>query len=130
MDNLFEEMKNGGIPLNEVDHARIKDGIRKLAHGEQKLAKYYSMLRALTDLALFFKSSGCVPGDGEVRELSLETIKNRSDTLAYLYQNIGDVQNCISDGIDKQNSKCKELVDFYSTLVNNQNNDSSRMASL
>lgn len=130
MENLFEEMRNSGIPLNDVDRTRINDGVNKLAHGEKTLGKYYSMLRALTDLALFFKSSGCVQQHGELKELSLETIKSRADTLAYLYQNIGDVQNCISNGIDGQNSKCKELVDFYSVLVNDQNNNTVRVTNL
>lgn len=130
MENLFEEMKNNGIPLNDVDRTRINDGVNKLAHGEKTLGKYYSMLRALTDLALFFKSSGCVQHNGELKELSLDTIKSRADTLAYLYQNIGDVQNCISNGIDGQNSKCKELVDFYSVLVNDQNSNAMRVSNL
>lgn len=130
MDNLFEEMKNNGIPLNDIDRTRINDGINKLSLGEKTLGKYYSMLRALTDLALFFKSSGTVQHNGELKELSLDTIKSRADTLAYLYQNIGDVQNCISNGIDGQNSKCKELVDFYSVLVNDQNTNAVRVLNL
>lgn len=120
MENLFEEMKQGGIPLNSADVARINDGINKLAHGEEKLGKYYGMLRALTDLALFFKASGCsVQQNVELKELSLDDIKSRSQTLEYLYQNIGTIQNCIGEGIDKQNAKCKELINYYEILVNN-----------
>lgn len=123
MENLFDEMKNSGIPLNERDRARINDGISKLESGEKSLGKFYSMLRALTDLALFFKASGCNQHTGELKELSLDSIKSRADVLTYLYQNIGDVQKCISEGVNNQNAKCKELVNFYEILVNNQSSD-------
>lgn len=130
MENLFTEMKNSGIPVNDVDRARINDGINKLAHGEKTLAKYYNMLRALTDLALFFKSSGCDKTQEELKELSLDTIKSREDTISYLYQNIGEVQNCINNGIADQNLKCKELINSYSILVNNNTNGTLKLSSL
>lgn len=118
MDNLFEEMRLGGIPLNDIDRERIQDGIAKLARGEEKLGKYYGMLRTLTDLALFFKASGCIPNHNtEKRELCLETIKSRSDTIEYLYQNIGTVKKCIGEGIDSLDAQCKEIVGIYSSLV-------------
>lgn len=117
MENLFSDMKSGGIPLNDSDYLKVKDGIKKLAHGEEKLTRYYSMLRALADLALFFKASGCVEPSDNIRELSLEDIVSRQDTLQYLYNNISSVQNCINENIQDQNSKCKELVGMYELLV-------------
>jgi hypothetical protein len=121
IESVVNDAKVAGVNISEIDYARLKDGSQELSKMEKELHKYRAMLRALTDLVSLLSASGCATPSKEMREISLNDIKSRSDTLAYLYQNIGDVQNCIGSNMGQQNSKCSELANLYATLVGSVN---------
>jgi len=121
IENVVNDAKVAGINIDKNDYARLKDGSSELGKMERDLHKYHAMLRALTDLVSLLSASGCATPPKEMKEISLNDIKSRSDTLAYLYQNIGDVQNCIGSNMGQQNSKCIELTNFYASLVGSVN---------
>jgi hypothetical protein len=121
IEHVVNDAKSAGINIDKNDYTRLKDGSNELAKMERELHKYHAMLRALTDLVSLLSASGCATPPKEMKEISLNDIKSRSDTLAYLYQNIGDVQNCIGSNMGQQNSKCTELTNFYASLVGSVN---------
>lgn len=114
--DVHDDLKKAGYVLSDSDHFKLQNSFKELAKTENRLSDLHGMLRTLADLHSLFKASGCVSND-YVGNVSIENLKNRQDTLAYLKQNIDDIQNCINNNITNQNSKCAELSKYYSALV-------------
>ena len=115
--SVLSDLERSGKKLNELDSDRLNNGMEEFNKIKERMAELFVMLRTLTDLANFFKSSGCVARDNEYN-ISLEQLRSRSDTLMFLKKNIGDLQQCIGDNASQQNSKCKELIGHFSSLFN------------
>lgn len=131
--DVHNDLQKAGYVLTESDHSKLENSFKELAKTENRLSELHGMLRTLTDLNSLFKASGCVPHE-HVGNVSIENLRNRKDTLSYLSQNIGDIQNCINNNITNQNSKCNELTKYYSALIDAStgrvNSDVIRVADL
>lgn len=114
--NVHDDLRKAGYSLTHNDHFKLENSFKELEKTETRLSELHGMLRTLTDLNSLFKASGCVPNE-YVGNVSIDNLRNRSDTLAYLAQNINEVQNCINNNITDQNSRCSELVKYYTALV-------------
>lgn len=114
--DVHDDLGKAGYVLTKNDHYKLENSFDELRKTENRLNELHGMLRTLTDLNSLFKASGCVPHE-HVGNVSIENLRNRKDTLAYLSQNINDVQNCINDNVNNQNAKCSELAQYYSALV-------------
>jgi hypothetical protein len=114
--DVHDDLRKAGYVLTQSDHHKLENSFKELAKTETRLSELHGMLRTLTDLNSLFKASGCVSHE-HVGNVSIENLRNRKDTLAYLSQNINDIQNCINNNITSQNSKCTELAKYYSALV-------------
>jgi hypothetical protein len=116
MTTVNEDLRRAGIVLKPVDQERIQNGIDELKKTEKRLLGLYGMLKLMSDLQTFFKSTGCAMGSG-IRELSVNDLRNRRDTLEYLAKNIGDLQSCVGNNMVQQNSMCSDLVKHFSALM-------------
>jgi hypothetical protein len=110
-------LKNAGIVMSEIDQKRINNGIEQIKSIEKRSFELYNMLRTLCTIAQFFQSTGCASSK-QIVELSINSLKNRGDTLAYLQSNIEGLQSCIGSNLNQQNSVCGELVKTFSDLFN------------
>lgn len=110
-------LKNAGVVLSKIDQERLNNGIERVKNIEKRSFELYNMLRTLATIAEFFKSTGCSTNK-QIVELSINNLKNRGDTLAYLQNNIEGLQSCISSNSTQQNSVCNELVKTFSDLFN------------
>jgi len=108
-------LKNAGIMMTDIDQKRITNGIEQIKSIEKRSFELYNMLRTLATIAQFFRSTGCASSN-QIVELSINNLKNRGDTLAYLQNNIEGLQSCIGSGLNQQNSVCNELVKTFSDL--------------
>jgi len=108
-------LKNAGIMMTDIDQKRINNGIEQIKSIEKRSFELYNMLRTLCTIAQFFQSTGCASSKQMV-ELSINNLRNRGDTLAYLQNNIEGLQSCIGSGLNQQNSVCNELVKTFSDL--------------
>jgi hypothetical protein len=107
MDHLFAavhgDLEKAGYVLTDSDHYKLHNSFKELSKTENRLSELHGMLRTLNDLHSLFKASGCVQHE-HVKNVSIENLRNRKDTLSYLSHNINDIQNCIGNNITSQNS--------------------------
>jgi hypothetical protein len=120
MTNVHDDLAKSKLALTKDNHITLENAFNDVKVIENRMSDLYIMLRTLTDVTSLLKASGCLPADYTV-SVSLENLKNRREVLTYLAQHIGDVQNCISNNMNEQNSKCSELVRYYSALVDTAN---------
>jgi hypothetical protein len=120
MTNVHDDLAKSKLSLTRENHLSLEKAFDTVKTIEKRLSDLHIMLRTLTDVTTLLKASGCLPADYTVN-VSLENLKNRREVLTYLAQHVGDVQNCISNNMNEQNSKCAELVRYYSALVETVN---------
>ena len=84
------------------------------------------MLKLLSDLSAFFKATGC-DSSTQVKQISLAHVRNNTDALDYLRNNIGDLESCISNNLGQQNALCNSLVTRFSGLLETAAGGSSNM---
>ena len=115
MNNVYAELRTAGIVLNDKDQKRIQDGINTLKINEQKMIELYKMMKVLSNLTSFYKSTNCVP-TRHVNDFSIDQIRTRGDAIAYLQNNITDLKSCVEANIMQQNNMSSELVKYFSIL--------------
>ena len=117
MESVFADLDAAGMKLNNVDQDRIRNGIKQVRDIEDKTFDLYRMLRKLADLLAFFKATGCTAN--LPREVSIKQIRNgdRNDAVSFLQRNVMDLQGCIDQNNNKQNSVCNDLMKHFGILL-------------
>ncbi len=114
-NSVMTDLKNAGLPLKKEDEDTLRQGLDKLREQEIKLGKLYTMLRTLADLLEFFKNSCCetlvLP-----KNISINQIKSRQDTIAFLTSAVCDMEDCIAKNAKSQNNVCNNMIKHFGTL--------------
>lgn len=113
--SVIHDMDSAGLPLRDSDKDNLLKGINQITQNEIKLGKLYVMLRTLVDLLNFFKNS-CCEQLALPKDISINQIKTRQDTIQFLKKAICDMEDCVSNNVKSQNNVCNNMLKHFGTL--------------
>jgi Glu-tRNA(Gln) amidotransferase subunit E-like FAD-binding protein len=110
--SVISELKDAGLPINEVDEAKIINYLANLETIEIRLENLWKMLRSLADLVDLFGG----PPEKDV-PFKLSHIKKYEEVINELLKNKNDIQSCIKNNINDGQTIQNEIIKKYGNLL-------------
>lgn len=118
LNNVTENLKRSGISIDELDRARVTNGIEQLKSTEKKLIDLHNMLDSLNSLADYFsRASDCTEVKMPTHEISINQLRKKADALPFLLKSISETGKCYDGNWNNKNKICSELSMAFSTLL-------------
>lgn len=114
LNSVVKDLEKSGTPLRREDQEAIMGGINIIKRNEEKLAELYVMLRTLVDLSEFFKAS--YNEKVEPHEINIKQIRNRKNTIEYLTNSVGKMEQCIGNNVRSQSSVCNDMIKNFASI--------------